>query len=94
LKKIQLEYQIWKINSVFTNTDEYVHSSYIHVSPAFSFPKKKEENIIDLTTLSLLSLFIDFPLHFLTFNKHPTPTILVNYPMKGQRSPFTDVQDL
>ena len=94
LKKMQLECQTQKINSVFTKTDEYVYSSYTHISPALSFPKKKKENIVDLITPSPLSLSINSSLHSLTFNKHPTPTIPVNYSMKGQRSPFTDIQDL
>ena len=94
LKKMQPECQTQKINSVFTKTDEYVYFSYTHISPALSFPKKKEENIVDLTTPSLSSLSIDSPLYPLTFNKHPTPTIPVNYFMKGQRSPFTNIQNL
>ena len=91
---MQLEYQIWKINSVSTKTDEYVYSSYIYISPALSFPKKKEENIVDFITPSPSSLSIDSLLHFLTFDKHPTSTIPVNYPVKGQNSSFTNVQDL
>ena len=91
---MQLEYQTWKINSVFTKTNEYVHFSYTYISPALFFPKKKEENIVDLTTSFPSSLSINSSLHSLTFNKHPTLTIPVNYSMKGQRSSFTDIQDL
>ena len=71
--------------------DEYVYSSYTHISPALSFSKKKKENIVDLITPSPLSLSINSSLHSLTFNKHPTPTIPVNYSMKGQRSPFINI---
>jgi len=91
LKKMQSEYQTWKINSVSTKTDEYVHSFYTYISPALSFSKKKEENIVDLITPFPSLLSIDSPLHFLTFDKHPTPTIPVNYPVKGQKSSFTNV---
>jgi len=45
-------------------------------------------------TPSSLLLFIGSFLYSLTFNKYSTSTILVNYPIKGQRSPFIDIQDL
>ena len=44
-------------------------------------------------TSSSSSLSINSPLYSLTFNKHPTPTIPVNYPVKDQRSSFTDTQN-
>ena len=90
---MQPKCQIWKINSISTKTDEYVHPSFIYFSPTLFLPKDKAENLVDLT-IPLSSPSISNSQHSLTFSKHLTFTILVNHHMKSQESSFMNTQDL
>jgi len=77
----------WKINSVSTKTNKYMHFSFIHIFSTFVFPRDQEENF---TTLLLL-LFINYSLYPFVFNKHFTSIALINNYIKSQKSPSTDI---
>jgi len=84
---MQPECWTWKINSVSTKTNEYVHSSFTHISPTLVFSRDQEENLI--TSLSLSS--IGYSLHSSVFNKHSTSIALINNYIKSEESSFTDI---
>ena len=87
LKKMQPKYQTWKINLVYTKTNEYIHSSFTHISLTLVFPRDKEENLIT----SLSSPSINYFLHSPVFNKHSISTTLINNYIKSQKSSSPDI---